>query len=190
MFFVLFFCSEEEIISYIFIKNFSWDFLTVYDGDSSASSMLGRYCGSALPPNLISSTNNMFIHFHSDEHSTGNGFNLEYNPLDCAEQCSTVMVTMNNGALESQGSLQGMYQISDPVNGIQSWTSVSHAIWYSLDILAWMIATQNYIGGNICSIYTFADYDGLDDPNKLWQYWDGSNWITADANDINVTCTC
>ena len=45
--------------------------------------MLGKYCGSTLPPNLVSSTNSIFIHFKSDGSATGNGFHLEYNNLNC-----------------------------------------------------------------------------------------------------------
>ena len=61
-------------------NNFSFDYLAIYDGDSSASPMLGKYCGSTLPPNLVSSTNKIFIHFHSDVYVTESGFHLEYNP--------------------------------------------------------------------------------------------------------------
>ena len=42
-------------------KFFSYDSLTVYDGDSNGSPMLGKYCGTSIPPNHISSNNNIFI---------------------------------------------------------------------------------------------------------------------------------
>ena len=95
---------------------------------------------------------------------------------------------MKNDALASQGLLQGMYQISGLVNGKQSWTSNSHAIWYSLDY-GWLIGNLDSIGENICSIYANDDYGGLDDTNNQWKYWDGSNWILASANDIFINCT-
>jgi hypothetical protein len=51
----------------------------LYDGDSSASSLIEKYCGTSLPPNFISSTNKAFIHFHSDKYyQTKTGFELEY----------------------------------------------------------------------------------------------------------------
>ena len=106
-----------------------------------------------------------------------------------AEQCSTaVIVTLKNGALASQGSLQGMYQISDPINGKQSWTLNPYAIWYSLEY-GWLIGNLDNIGENVCSIYANDDYGGLDDTNNQWNYWDGSNWIPASANDIFINCT-
>ena len=59
---------------------FSYDTLTIYNGGSNASLMLGNpYCGNSLPPSQISSSNQLFIHFHSDGSDTGNGFKLEYN---------------------------------------------------------------------------------------------------------------
>ena len=64
------------------------DSLRIYDGVSSTSPMLGRYCGSfedtpyggdSLPPIQISSSNHLFIYFYSDNHGSGTGFKLEYN---------------------------------------------------------------------------------------------------------------
>ena len=42
------------------------------------SPMIGEYCDST-PSSLISSSNHLFIHFHSDFVNTGPGFILEYN---------------------------------------------------------------------------------------------------------------
>ena len=53
--------------------------MKLYDGDSSASSLIEKYCGTSLPPNFISSTNKAFIHFNSDKyHTTRTGFELDY----------------------------------------------------------------------------------------------------------------
>ena len=60
---------------------FSQDSLTIYDGDSNTSPMLGiQYCGDSLPPLQISSSNFLFIHFQSNYRYTGTGFKLQYNP--------------------------------------------------------------------------------------------------------------
>ena len=112
-----------------------------------------------------------------------NFFRLVY-----AEQCSTAIVTLKNGALTSQGSYQGMYQISDPINGKPSWISVSNAIWYSLSF-GWLIGTLDAIGEDLCLIYAADDYGGLDDTNNQWNYYDGSNWVSATSNEININCT-
>ena len=59
---------------------FSYDSLTIYDGGSSTSSMMGKYCGDSIPPSHVSSSNEVLIHFHSDEYVTETGFKIEYNP--------------------------------------------------------------------------------------------------------------
>ena len=54
--------------------------MRIYDGDSNTSPLLENpICGDSLPPNRISSSNHLFIHFESDQSHTGTGFKLEYN---------------------------------------------------------------------------------------------------------------
>ena len=60
---------------------FSFDSLTIYDGDSSTSPMMGKYCGDSIPPSHFSSSNEILIHFQSDSAYTVAGFKMEYNPL-------------------------------------------------------------------------------------------------------------
>ena len=60
---------------------FSWDSLTVYDGGSSTSPMMGKYCDSSIPPSHVSSRNVILIHFQSDVSETYTGFKMEYNPI-------------------------------------------------------------------------------------------------------------
>ena len=67
-------------------KFFSYDSLTVYDGDSNGSPMLGKYCGTSIPPSHISSNNNIFIHFDTDGYQTKTGFKLEYHPSNNNQQ--------------------------------------------------------------------------------------------------------
>ena len=105
--------------------------------------------------------------------------------LDYAEQCPTAIVSLNNGALESQGSHQGLYQI----NGTHIWTSVSHAIWYHSEFDAWLIGNKENIGEAICGIYAYDNYGGLDDANNEWYYYSDIGWIPASANDIFIHCT-
>jgi hypothetical protein len=54
--------------------------LTIYDGGSTTSSMMGKYCGNSIPPSHVSSSNEMLIHFEADDHNANNnGFEMEYN---------------------------------------------------------------------------------------------------------------
>ena len=59
---------------------FSYDSLTIYDGASSTSSMMGKYCGDSIPPSHVSSSNEVLTQFHSDQYTVGAGFKMEYNP--------------------------------------------------------------------------------------------------------------
>ena len=60
--------------------DFRDDRLSIFDGDSNTSPMLGNpYCGDSLPPSQITSSNHLLIHFYSDESVTSTGFKLEYN---------------------------------------------------------------------------------------------------------------
>ena len=59
---------------------FSFDSLTIYDGDSSTSPIIGKYCGDSIPPSHISSSNEVLIRFQADSLYTAAGFQLEYNP--------------------------------------------------------------------------------------------------------------
>ena len=78
--------------------DFRHDSLTIYDGGSNTSPMLENpYCGDSLPPSQISSSNELFFHFQSDEGFTGTGFKLEYNAtsknlykVDFLKQCRKI----------------------------------------------------------------------------------------------------
>ena len=54
--------------------------MTIYDGASSTSSMMGTYCGDSIPPSHVSSSNEILIHFQSDYSGTEAGFQMEYRP--------------------------------------------------------------------------------------------------------------
>ena len=60
---------------------FSYDSVTIYDGGSSTSTMMGFYCGDSIPPSHVSSSNEVLIQFKSDGSQERAGFQMEYNPL-------------------------------------------------------------------------------------------------------------
>ena len=72
----------------------SWDSLTIYDGGSSTSPMMGKYCGDSIPPSHVSSSNDILIHFQSDGSATRAGFKMDYNPLGKAHQFKTTLNIM------------------------------------------------------------------------------------------------
>ena len=61
--------------------HFSYDSLTIHDGDSTSSPILGTYCGNTIPPNHFSSGNEVLLHLDSDGSVTYTGFQLEHQQL-------------------------------------------------------------------------------------------------------------
>ena len=59
---------------------FSYDALTLYDGDSTAAPILGKYCGLLIPASHVSSNNEVLIHFKSDSAIRYTGFQMKYHP--------------------------------------------------------------------------------------------------------------
>ena len=58
--------------------DFRYDALTIFDGPSADSTLIGKHCGSSLPSSFVSSVNKIYIHFTSDAAKNGPGFELAY----------------------------------------------------------------------------------------------------------------
>ncbi|KAH9413647.1 Bone morphogenetic protein 1 [Dermatophagoides pteronyssinus] len=56
----------------------AYDFVTIYDGDSSSGQTLGRFCGSKEPHPLVSSTNKALMIFKTDASVQRKGFKARY----------------------------------------------------------------------------------------------------------------
>ena len=54
------------------------DSLTIYNGPSDASPVIGDFCGDDLPARFISPSNEILLVFKSDGRSNYKGFHLEY----------------------------------------------------------------------------------------------------------------
>ena len=58
---------------------FSSSLLTLYDGKSNKANMIGAYCGHNIPRSMISTSNEILIHYyHYQEYMDGLGFILKY----------------------------------------------------------------------------------------------------------------
>ena len=55
-----------------------FDYVAVYDGPNTLAPLMGRFCGSQLPPDLRSSTNQLFIVFRTDASIHGLGWRATY----------------------------------------------------------------------------------------------------------------
>lgn len=55
-----------------------YDAVTVYDGATDESPVIGSYCGTELPSDILASTNHLFVVFQSDSSDTATGFRAHY----------------------------------------------------------------------------------------------------------------
>jgi len=55
-----------------------YDAVTVYDGANNQSPVIGSYCGTERPRDILSSTNHLFIVFQSDSSDNAAGFRAHY----------------------------------------------------------------------------------------------------------------
>lgn len=56
----------------------SQDYLEIYDGSNISDPLLGKFCGSTLPPNVKSSNNTMFLVFKTDSVHTARGWKISF----------------------------------------------------------------------------------------------------------------
>ncbi|MCH8905003.1 MAG: T9SS type A sorting domain-containing protein, partial [Bacteroidetes bacterium] len=83
--------------------NFIFDALEVYDGIDTTSTLLGRFTGSNIPPDLTSSGSSMFIRFYSDYSIADEGWEIFYTSLS-PPFCSGIdTLTVSTGTI-SEGS--------------------------------------------------------------------------------------
>uniref|UniRef100_A0A3Q3W0B5 Cubilin n=1 Tax=Mola mola TaxID=94237 RepID=A0A3Q3W0B5_MOLML len=88
-----------------------YDFVAVYDGQDSSAPLLGKFCGSVLPPDLRSSSNHLFIIFRTDSSVDGVGWRATYSEtLGPAQGCGGYL-SMPMGMFGSPDpNLDGLYE--------------------------------------------------------------------------------
>ncbi|KAM3968031.1 cubilin [Aphomia sociella] len=75
-----------------------YDYLKIYDGPSSESRLVGKFCGSVnYPKSYISSSNFLFIKFKTDRSKSSQGFRISYTTI-----CQHV-ITGDSGVIKSPG---------------------------------------------------------------------------------------
>ena len=58
------------------------DSLEIFDGEeTNDESSLGKFCGSTLPPKLVSTSNKVTLLFHTDSDGNFDGFHLEWESI-------------------------------------------------------------------------------------------------------------
>uniref|UniRef100_A0A3Q3MXM2 Cubilin n=1 Tax=Mastacembelus armatus TaxID=205130 RepID=A0A3Q3MXM2_9TELE len=102
-----------------------FDYVAVYDGQDTLAPLLGQFCGTVLPPNLRSSTNQLFIVFRTDASVNGIGWRATYTEtLGPAQGCGGYL-SMPTGMFGSpdpnfdgfyEANMNCLWTIEAPVN--------------------------------------------------------------------------
>ncbi|MEQ2175991.1 hypothetical protein GOODEAATRI_023474, partial [Goodea atripinnis] len=64
-----------------------YDSVSVYDGDSQADALIGRWCGRERPPSLISKGNKLLVVLSTDRNEAHRGFTATYLGGKCVCAC-------------------------------------------------------------------------------------------------------
>lgn len=58
-----------------------YDYLKIYDGPSSDSQLVGKFCGTSNPTTYTSSSNNLYLKFKTDRSMAAEGFRITYKAI-------------------------------------------------------------------------------------------------------------
>ncbi|KAJ6633725.1 Cubilin like, partial [Pseudolycoriella hygida] len=73
-----------------------FDYIEIFDGRSSAAKSFGKYCSlAAVPSQILSTTNEVFVRMISDVNNQGRGFDLRFNSI-CTQE-----IHLHRGVIES-----------------------------------------------------------------------------------------
>ena len=70
--------AKLELIFSRFNTEYGGDYVSVYDGDSTSSPLIGQFSGSSVPAPITSSSNNLYVRFTSDSSGEYSGFVARY----------------------------------------------------------------------------------------------------------------
>lgn len=89
--------------------------MAVYDGQDSLAPLLGKFCGAVLPPNLQSSTNQLFIIFRTDASVNGIGWRATYS--ETLGRCYSIYdVTVEDYPFQSVKKMYLMHAMQPIIN--------------------------------------------------------------------------
>ena len=86
--------------------------------------------------------------------------------------------------------MEGTYQLSTEVNGKESWTTSSNAIWYVPKTKKWLIGNLAKRGTPTAYITSRFVYESERPYDvEYWNYYSSGSWIRyGSATDVTVKC--
>ncbi|XP_053323004.1 cubilin [Spea bombifrons] len=94
--------------------NCNSDYLQIHDGESISASQLGKYCGTQIPEQIVSTHNSLFFLFRSDHVTNAGGFRVSWESIQA--ECGGQLVG-THGSISSPG-----YPNNYPPNRDCYWT--------------------------------------------------------------------
>ncbi|MCJ8728547.1 hypothetical protein PDJAM_G00005700 [Pangasius djambal] len=89
----------------------AFDYVAAYDGPNTLAPLLGRFCGSVLPPTIRSSTNQMFVVFKTDASVAAEGWRATYRETLGPQQGCGGYLTSSSGTFGSPDiDMNGKYE--------------------------------------------------------------------------------
>jgi hypothetical protein len=107
-----------------FATESGYDFVTVYDGSTTAAPVLGVFDGNTLPPTLTSTGGSMLITFISDPSVTDAGWAVSYSCTQCVAPSQPVISAGGNTTFCQGGSVSLTGNVSGGCTGCTySWSN-------------------------------------------------------------------
>jgi len=89
-----------------FATETDYDFVDVYDGNSTSATRIGHFSGSSIPSSVTATSGSMFVRFTSDESQMYQGWAANYIRQTVANQSPTISITSpSNGATTQNSSI-------------------------------------------------------------------------------------
>ncbi|XP_008565950.1 PREDICTED: cubilin [Galeopterus variegatus] len=126
--------NDFDVVPSAFCSN---DYLAIYDGSNISDPLLGKFCGSKLPPNFKSTSNSMLLVFKTDSFQTARGWKVSFQQtLGPQQGCGGYLTGSNNTFVSPDSDLNGRYDknlncmwfIIAPVNTLIKLTFNSFAL--------------------------------------------------------------
>ncbi|XP_067326675.1 cubilin [Anolis sagrei] len=135
-------------------RSCEYDYLAVYDGNSTSAKMLGKFCGNEMPPAIRSTWDSLYVKLRTDRSLGGGGFVAHYKQI-----CQGVtIVNRSQGILESLN-----FPNNYPSDAYCNWTiqtTTGNTLNYSF------LAFSTY-GGEHCERDHVKLYDGPNTQSNL-----------------------
>ncbi|EDO38623.1 predicted protein, partial [Nematostella vectensis] len=132
-----------------------YDYVKIYDGSSTYSTLLGTFCGSNIPPVIVSSGRYLYLKFYSNSYTTSTGFRIRFKQIYSCNYSK--YLESPSWPSSYPNSMQCTWVISAPSSYYIKITSVSKSMEYDFGCDNDYIRVRN---GNSASSGLIGDYCG------------------------------